>query len=57
MLCPPWFPAQVARQQCHHPLLSHTPVPVVGTTLRAAKPANSLGVAFGDLNGLYGLQK
>lgn len=24
VLCPPWFPAHVPRQQCHHPLLSHS---------------------------------
>lgn len=54
---PSWFPAQVLRQQCHHPLLPHTPVPVVGTTSRAARPVSSLEVAFGDLSGLTGLQE
>lgn len=42
-LCLSWSPAQVFRQQCHHPLLQHTLVPMVSTTLRATKPAGEAG--------------
>lgn len=38
-----WSPARVLKQQCHHPLLQHTLVPTVSTTLRAAKPAGEAG--------------
>lgn len=42
-LCLSRSPTWVLRQQCHHPLLQHTLVPTVSTTLRANKPAGEAG--------------